>query len=159
MIYWKFRKTFDMENDTFRLEFLLVPVISLSFLVNYSNAPMEVSLTPRPSCLGLPTPFTPIPRQGAHGLSQRFHGPASVAVQAGYNSAGLSFERQASSEVLCLPTHCGLNCYLSTVQSIKTMFCGRLRCGKTDLTHLSLYFHRRQWKGTATEVQAGERYG
>ncbi|KAK7804243.1 hypothetical protein U0070_019367 [Myodes glareolus] len=45
MIYWKFRKTFDMENDTFRLEFLLVPVISLSFLVNYSNAPMEVLWT------------------------------------------------------------------------------------------------------------------
>ncbi|KAH0518893.1 ER lumen protein-retaining receptor 3 [Microtus ochrogaster] len=45
MIYWKFRKTFDMENDTFRLEFLLVPVVGLSFLVNYSNAPMEVLWT------------------------------------------------------------------------------------------------------------------
>ncbi|CAO2601689.1 ER lumen protein-retaining receptor 3, partial [Lemmus lemmus] len=45
MIYWKFRKTFDIENDTFRLEFLLVPVIGLSFLVNYSNAPMEVLWT------------------------------------------------------------------------------------------------------------------
>lgn len=39
------------------------------------------------------------------------------------------------------------------------MLCGRLRCGKTDLTHLSLYFHRRQWKGTATEVQIGDTMG
>ncbi|XP_059103800.1 ER lumen protein-retaining receptor 3 [Peromyscus eremicus] len=45
MIYWKFRKTFDSENDTFRLEFLLVPVIGLSFLVNYSYAPTEVLWT------------------------------------------------------------------------------------------------------------------
>ncbi|XP_028645676.1 ER lumen protein-retaining receptor 3 [Grammomys surdaster] len=45
MIYWKFRKTFDIENDTFRLEFLLVPVIGLSFLENYSYAPMEVLWT------------------------------------------------------------------------------------------------------------------
>ncbi|MEJ1271512.1 KDEL (Lys-Asp-Glu-Leu) endoplasmic reticulum protein retention receptor 3 [Cricetulus griseus] len=45
MIYWKFRKTFDIENDTFRLEFLLVPVIGLSFLVNYSYTPTEVLWT------------------------------------------------------------------------------------------------------------------
>lgn len=45
MIYWKFRKTFDIENDTFRLEFLLVPVTGLSFLVNYSYTPMEVLWT------------------------------------------------------------------------------------------------------------------
>lgn len=50
-IYWKFRKTFDIENDTFRLEFLLVPVMGLSFLVNYSYAPMEVSVIPRQRCL------------------------------------------------------------------------------------------------------------
>lgn len=43
MIYGKFRKTFDSENDTFRLEFLLVPVIGLSFLENYSFTPLEVS--------------------------------------------------------------------------------------------------------------------
>lgn len=42
MIYGKFRRTFDSENDTFRLEFLLVPVIGLSFLENYSFTPMEV---------------------------------------------------------------------------------------------------------------------
>lgn len=42
MIYGKFQKTFDSENDTFRLEFLLVPVIGLSFLENYSFTPLEV---------------------------------------------------------------------------------------------------------------------
>lgn len=51
MIYWKFRKTFDIENDTFRLVFLLVPVTGLSFLVNYSYTPMEVGLSPK---AGLP---------------------------------------------------------------------------------------------------------
>ncbi|XP_076767748.1 ER lumen protein-retaining receptor 3 isoform X2 [Arvicanthis niloticus] len=55
MIYWKFRKTFDIENDTFRLEFLLVPVIGLSFLENYSYAPMEVGLIPRQGCLSTPS--------------------------------------------------------------------------------------------------------
>ncbi|XP_027437652.1 ER lumen protein-retaining receptor 3-like [Zalophus californianus] len=40
-----FRKTFDSENDTFRLEFLLVPVIGLSFLENYSFTPLEVLWT------------------------------------------------------------------------------------------------------------------
>lgn len=54
MIYGKFRKTFDIENDTFRLEFLLVPVIGLSFLENYSFTPLEVrapmSLIPRLRC-------------------------------------------------------------------------------------------------------------
>lgn len=41
-IYGTFRKTFDRENDTFRVEFLLVPVIGLSFLENYSFTPLEV---------------------------------------------------------------------------------------------------------------------
>uniref|UniRef100_A0A0D9R2X3 ER lumen protein-retaining receptor n=1 Tax=Chlorocebus sabaeus TaxID=60711 RepID=A0A0D9R2X3_CHLSB len=45
MIYGKFRKTFDSENDTFRLEFLLVPVIGLSFLENYSFTPLEILWT------------------------------------------------------------------------------------------------------------------
>ncbi|XP_006890270.1 PREDICTED: ER lumen protein retaining receptor 3 [Elephantulus edwardii] len=45
MIYGKFRKTFDIENDTFRLEFLLVPVIGLSFLENYSFTPLEILWT------------------------------------------------------------------------------------------------------------------
>ena len=47
MIYGKFRKTFDSENDTFRLEFLLVPVIGLSFLENYSFTPLEVRKLPQ----------------------------------------------------------------------------------------------------------------
>lgn len=33
---------YDSENDTFRLEFLLVPVIGLSFLENYEFTPLEV---------------------------------------------------------------------------------------------------------------------
>ncbi|EAW60239.1 ER lumen protein-retaining receptor 3 isoform b [Homo sapiens] len=45
MIYGKFRKTFDSENDTFRLEFLLVPVIGLSFLENYSFTLLEILWT------------------------------------------------------------------------------------------------------------------
>ncbi|KAK2512741.1 Kdelr3 [Columba guinea] len=45
MIYVKFRKTFDSENDSFRLEFLLVPVTGLSFLENYSFTPLEILWT------------------------------------------------------------------------------------------------------------------
>lgn len=45
MIYVKFRRTFDSENDSFRLEFLLVPVTGLSFLENHSFTPLEVTKT------------------------------------------------------------------------------------------------------------------
>lgn len=45
MIYRKLRKTYDSENDTFRMEFLLVPVIGLSFLENYEFAPLEIFWT------------------------------------------------------------------------------------------------------------------
>ncbi|KGL73588.1 ER lumen protein retaining receptor 3 [Tinamus guttatus] len=45
MIYGKFRKTFDSENDSFRLEFLLVPVTGLSFLENHSFTPLEILWT------------------------------------------------------------------------------------------------------------------
>uniref|UniRef100_A0A5F8HHB2 ER lumen protein-retaining receptor n=1 Tax=Monodelphis domestica TaxID=13616 RepID=A0A5F8HHB2_MONDO len=45
MIYWRFWKSFDSENDTFRLEFLLVPVTGLSFLENYSFTPLEILWT------------------------------------------------------------------------------------------------------------------
>lgn len=45
MIYVKFRRTFDSENDSFRLEFLLVPVTGLSFLENHSFTPLEVKKT------------------------------------------------------------------------------------------------------------------
>lgn len=42
LIYMRFRNSYDSENDTFRVEFLLVPVIGLSFLENYAFTPMEV---------------------------------------------------------------------------------------------------------------------
>lgn len=45
MIYRRLRKTYDSENDTFRMEFLLVPVIGLSFLENYEFAPLEILWT------------------------------------------------------------------------------------------------------------------
>ncbi|XP_078539812.1 ER lumen protein-retaining receptor 3 [Lissotriton helveticus] len=45
MIYRRLRKTYDSENDTFRMEFLLVPVIGLSFLENYEFAPLEIFWT------------------------------------------------------------------------------------------------------------------
>lgn len=43
LIYMRFRNTYDSENDTFRVEFLLVPVIGLSFLENYAFTPLEVT--------------------------------------------------------------------------------------------------------------------
>ncbi|XP_018420992.1 PREDICTED: ER lumen protein-retaining receptor 3 [Nanorana parkeri] len=45
LIYMRLRKTYDSENDTFRLEFLLVPVIGLSFLENYKFTPLEILWT------------------------------------------------------------------------------------------------------------------
>ncbi|TMS15300.1 ER lumen protein-retaining receptor 3 [Larimichthys crocea] len=45
LIYMRFRKMYDSENDTFRIEFLLVPVIGLSFLENYAFTPMEILWT------------------------------------------------------------------------------------------------------------------
>lgn len=42
LIYMRFRNTYDSENDTFRVEFLLVPVTGLSFLENYAFNPLEV---------------------------------------------------------------------------------------------------------------------
>lgn len=43
LIYMRFRNSYDSENDTFRVEFLLVPVIGLSFLENYAFTPLEVN--------------------------------------------------------------------------------------------------------------------
>lgn len=43
LIYMRFRNSYDSENDTFRVEFLLVPVIGLSFLENYAFTPLEVT--------------------------------------------------------------------------------------------------------------------
>lgn len=47
LIYMRFRNTYDSENDTFRVEFLLIPVIGLSFLENYSFTPLEVRFEPK----------------------------------------------------------------------------------------------------------------
>ncbi|XP_020378344.1 ER lumen protein-retaining receptor 3 [Rhincodon typus] len=45
LIYIKYSSTFDRENDTFRVEFILVPVAGLSFLVNHDYAPLEILWT------------------------------------------------------------------------------------------------------------------
>ncbi|KAA0706371.1 ER lumen protein-retaining receptor 3 KDEL endoplasmic reticulum protein retention receptor 3 [Triplophysa tibetana] len=42
LIYLRFRSTFDSESDSFRVEFLLVPVAGLSFLENYAFTPLEL---------------------------------------------------------------------------------------------------------------------
>ena len=41
-MYHKFRATYDANHDTFRMEFLIVPVGGLSFLVNHDFSPLEV---------------------------------------------------------------------------------------------------------------------
>lgn len=45
LIYVRFKNTFDSENDSFRIEFLLVPVAGLSFLENYAFSPLEILWT------------------------------------------------------------------------------------------------------------------
>ncbi|KAI4895616.1 hypothetical protein NFI96_017038 [Prochilodus magdalenae] len=45
LIYMRFRNSYDSENDSFRVEFLLVPVAGLSFLENYAFTPMEILWT------------------------------------------------------------------------------------------------------------------
>lgn len=42
LIYMRLRSTYDSESDSFRVEFLLVPVAGLSFLENYAFTPLEV---------------------------------------------------------------------------------------------------------------------
>ena len=44
MMFVKFRATYDSNHDTFRMEFLIVPVAGLSFLVNHDFTPLEVSV-------------------------------------------------------------------------------------------------------------------
>uniref|UniRef100_A0A2R9BNL2 KDEL endoplasmic reticulum protein retention receptor 2 n=1 Tax=Pan paniscus TaxID=9597 RepID=A0A2R9BNL2_PANPA len=43
LIYLKFKATYDGNHDTFRVEFLVVPVGGLSFLVNHDFSPLEYS--------------------------------------------------------------------------------------------------------------------
>ncbi|XP_053539990.1 ER lumen protein-retaining receptor 3 [Ictalurus punctatus] len=45
LIYMRFRNSYDSENDSFRVEFLLVPVAGLSFLENYAFTPLEILWT------------------------------------------------------------------------------------------------------------------
>ena len=42
LIYIKFKATYDSNHDTFRMEFLVVPVGGLAFLVNHDFTPLEV---------------------------------------------------------------------------------------------------------------------
>ncbi|KTG07171.1 hypothetical protein cypCar_00025168 [Cyprinus carpio] len=42
LIYGKFRATYDGNHDTFRVEFLVVPVGGLAFLVNHDFSPLEL---------------------------------------------------------------------------------------------------------------------
>ncbi|XP_043917911.1 ER lumen protein-retaining receptor 3-like [Protopterus annectens] len=45
LIFLKFKGSYDRENDSFRVEFLLVPVAGLSFLENYDFTPLEILWT------------------------------------------------------------------------------------------------------------------
>ena len=55
LMYHKFRATYDSNHDTFRMEFLIVPVGGLAFLVNHDFSPLEVSrcssIKPNQRCL------------------------------------------------------------------------------------------------------------
>ncbi|XP_072036498.1 ER lumen protein-retaining receptor 2 [Amphiura filiformis] len=45
LIYIKFKATYDSNSDTFRMEFLIVPVGGLAFLVNHDFSPLEILWT------------------------------------------------------------------------------------------------------------------
>jgi len=45
LMFSKFRATYDSNHDTFRMEFLVVPVAGLSFLVNHDFSPLEILWT------------------------------------------------------------------------------------------------------------------
>uniref|UniRef100_A0A3P8TL13 ER lumen protein-retaining receptor n=1 Tax=Amphiprion percula TaxID=161767 RepID=A0A3P8TL13_AMPPE len=45
LIYMKFKATYDGNHDTFRVEFLVVPVGGLAFLVNHDFSPLEILWT------------------------------------------------------------------------------------------------------------------
>ena len=44
LMYFKFKATYDSNHDTFRVEFLVVPVGGLAFLVNHEFTPLEVRI-------------------------------------------------------------------------------------------------------------------
>jgi len=45
LMYLKFKATYDRNHDTFRIEFLLIPVTLLALLVNHEFTPLEVLWT------------------------------------------------------------------------------------------------------------------
>jgi len=45
LIYSKFKATYDRNQDTFRIEFLLIPVAGLSLLVNHEFSALEILWT------------------------------------------------------------------------------------------------------------------
>jgi len=45
LMYMKFKATYDRNHDTFRIEFLLIPVTLLGLLVNHEFTPLEVLWT------------------------------------------------------------------------------------------------------------------
>jgi len=45
LMYMKFKATYDSNHDTFRMEFLIVPVAGLAFLVNHDFSPLEILWT------------------------------------------------------------------------------------------------------------------
>uniref|UniRef100_A0A8C6NWV7 ER lumen protein-retaining receptor n=1 Tax=Nothobranchius furzeri TaxID=105023 RepID=A0A8C6NWV7_NOTFU len=45
LIYMKLKATYDGNHDTFRVEFLIVPVGGLAFLVNHDFSPLEILWT------------------------------------------------------------------------------------------------------------------
>ena len=44
LIYFKFKATYDSNHDTFRIEFVVVPVAGLAVLVNHELTVLEVSV-------------------------------------------------------------------------------------------------------------------
>lgn len=45
LMYVRFKATYDHNHDTFRIEFLLIPTVILSLLINHDYAPLEVSFS------------------------------------------------------------------------------------------------------------------
>ena len=43
LIFWKFRATYDSEDDSFRAEVLVIPTAGLAVLVNHEFSVLEVS--------------------------------------------------------------------------------------------------------------------
>lgn len=52
LIYFKFKATYDSNHDSFRMEFLIVPVAGLAFLVNHDFTPLEVSILSKGTSMG-----------------------------------------------------------------------------------------------------------